>query len=141
MMRTSTLILFALLLASQGCRTFSGRPDPSWSADFDRAEALSICSLDGTLDVSEPETIERFSEIYANAKWKYGWHTIAVYPDDSLALLRADGTALRTFRYNDVLWELDDRNGVRTAELSDADRTWIDSLFARLPKPDAPDGG
>ena len=136
MMPTSRLTLFALILTALGCRSMSSRPDPDWNADFDRAKVLSIGSVDGVLDVSDPGTIEQLSRIYTDAKWVYSWNTYATYPDDTLVLLSADGAALRTFHYNGSLWELDDRNGVRIAELSETDRSWIELLFARLPDSD-----
>ena len=142
MMHTTRLIVLALLLVESGCHSTSHRADPSWKADFDRAAVLRIGSPDGFLDVTDSSVVERLSNIYANAKWDYCWHTTAVYPEHSLILLNADGTELRTFRYDirgapdtfGPLWEVDDREGVRTAELADADQSWIDSLLASLPE-------
>ncbi|KAA1257299.1 hypothetical protein LF1_54480 [Rubripirellula obstinata] len=132
MKRISLLWISLLVALLPCCRSSLGRPDADWISDFDRTTTLTLESGDVTLELSDPSTIDRLSSIYANVSWQRYWHTLPGDVGDRSIRLTSGGDTLRTLCYTGILWESDAYDDVRTAELSDGDRDWVDSLFSRI---------
>ena len=133
-MRLMACILMTSLLVSAGCRLGSNAPNPQWLADFQKTDAILIQYNNQELTVSDTETINRLQNIYTNAKWKPYWHTLPANLNERTIELREGQTKLRNFSYTGSLWESESYTKNRTAELSDTDKNWIESLFAKVPK-------
>ena len=115
-----------------GCRSLSSRANPEWIADLDRTDTIVLQADDATMSITDDATIRRLADIYANAKWEPYWHTLPGNWDRSIDLF-ADGDKLQHFSYTGVLWENERYDSNRTAKLADADREWIERLFAGIP--------
>ncbi len=137
-MRLATLLVISLLAAATGCRLSSRAPKPNWVADFKKADSILIRSHDNQYVISDAETISRLRNIYENARWKPYWHTLPGNLDDQRIDLQYGDTRLRHFSYAGSLWETESYTENRTAELSDSDAQWIESLFAHVPNGSSP---
>lgn len=131
-MRLAILLFVPLLAAVPGCLLSSRAPNPQWVADFQKTDSILLRSHDNQHVIADWETISRLRSIYENAKWKPYWHTL---PGDlghrTIDLYDGDNK-LRHFSYTGSLWETESYTENRTAELSDSDAQWIESLFARV---------
>ena len=135
-MRTLQLIAILLiaLVTVHGCRIASHAPNPQWLADFEKADAISIQKNNQQVALSDADTIDRLRDIYANAKWKLYWHTLPGHLNERTIDLLDGEDRLRHFSYTGSLWETESYTENRTADLSDSDRLWIESLFSALPE-------
>jgi len=132
-MRLARLLILPFLLAATGCLLSSRAPNPQWIADLQKTDSILIRSRDKEHLISDMETINRLRSIYENAKWKPYWHTLPGNLGDRTIRLQDGDTRLKHFCYTGSLWECGSYTENRTAELSDSDRQWIESLFARVP--------
>ncbi|WP_145055871.1 hypothetical protein [Lignipirellula cremea] len=136
-MRNVLLAVFLCGAAVLGCQTFSGRANPAWVADLEQADSLNLRTGEFSRKITEPKAIKRFREIYTKATWKpyvatlpfdLNKHTIEIYQKR---------TRLRLLAFTGDLWELEEdpnkESTVRTAELSDSDREWLETLFQTTP--------
>ncbi len=132
-----TATLLTALVAVTGCRMASNAPNPQWLVDFGKADAILIRQSKQQIAVADAETINRLQGIYANAKWKPYWHTLPGHLDDRTIDLLDGENRLRHFSYTGKLWETKSYTENRTAELSETDRQWIESLFSAVPDGEA----
>ena len=132
-MRLAILLIVPLLVAVPGCLLSSRAPNPQWVADFQKADSILIRSHDNQHVIADSETISRLRSIYENAKWKPYWHTLPNNLGDRTIDVYNGGNKLRHFSYTGSLWETASYTENRTAELSDSDAQWIESLFAHVP--------
>ena len=135
--------LFAPLLISQvifvGCRLATQAPDPEWVASFDQADAILVQRHRQQITISDAGTINRFKQIYTNAKWKpYMFNTLPSHLGERTITLIGGENRLRSFSYTGTLWETESYTENRTTQLSEIDRQWIESLFAALPESETP---
>ncbi|MGI9474745.1 MAG: hypothetical protein ACR2NZ_24650 [Rubripirellula sp.] len=79
--------------------------------------------------LTDDASMDRLRSIYSGAKWKTYWHTLPAHLSDKSIDLYRDDTRLQHFSYTGTLWEIEAYDKVRTAELSEDDRRWIESLF------------
>ena len=137
-MRTLQLTATLLIahIAVTGCRMASHEPKPQWLADFGSADAISIRKQQQQRVVSDAETIARLKDIYANVEWKPYWHTLPGNLNERTIDLLDGENRLRQFSYTGALWETESYTENRTAELSETDRQWIESLFSAVPESD-----
>ena len=133
--------LLTLLTFMPGCRSSHHVPDPKRIADFGRTTALTVRVRDNTIELTDSSTIQRMLDIYRDAKWQRYWHTLPANKDDRSIVLHDGDTELCTFGYNGVLWESSSYDDNRTAELTDADRDWVESLFAQISDSETANGG
>lgn len=133
-MRIARLILVASGLAFTGCRLASNAPNPQWLTDFQKTDAVLVRKTKQELTITDSDTISRLQNIYASAKWAPYWHTLPGNLDDRTIDLLDGENKLRHFSYTGVLWETESYTENRTAELSEADRRWIESIFAMVPQ-------
>ncbi len=129
-MRLARLLITPFLVAAPGCLLSSRAPNPQWVADFQKTDSILIRGHDRQHLISDAETISRLRSIYENAKWKPYRHTLPGNLGDRTISLQDGGARLRHFSYTGSLWEAGSYTENRTAELSDDDRQWIESLFA-----------
>lgn len=132
-MRFAILLTIPLLMAAPGCQFATRAPSPQWVADFRNTDAIVIRRNNSQNTISDVETITRLRRIYESAKWKPYWHTLPGNLGDRTIDLHRGDTKLRRFSYTGLLWETDSYTDNRTAELSESDAQWIESLFARVP--------
>ncbi len=127
------LILVTVTIATAGCRLASNAPNAKWLTDFQRTNAILVTKNKVQTTISDPQTIDRLREIYANAKWKTYWHTLpGNLGEQTIALLDGENK-LRHFDYTGALWESESYTENRTADLSEGDRQFIESLFTKFP--------
>ncbi len=134
-MRAIVLMLVTVTLLTAGCRFASNAPNPKWLSDFQRTNAILVTKNKSKdqLTISDTQAINRLRDIYANAKWQVYWHTLpGNLGERSITLLDGE-TEVRNFNYTGVLWESDSYTENRTAELSMADKQFIESLFDKVP--------
>ncbi len=134
-MRAIVLMLVTVTLLTAGCQLASNAPNPKWLSDFQRTNAILVTKNKNKdqLTISDTQAINRLRDIYANAKWQVYWHTLpGNLGERSITLLDGE-TEVRNFNYTGVLWESDSYTENRTAELSVADKQFIESLFAKVP--------
>jgi hypothetical protein len=129
-MRLARLLIIPFLVAAPSCQLSSRAPDPQWVADFQKTDSIVIRVHGRQHLVSDAQTISRLRSIYENAKWKPYRHTLPGNLGDRTIYLQDGDTRLRHFSYTGSLWETESYTENRTAELSDGDRQWIESLFA-----------
>lgn len=131
-MRAIALMLVTVTIVTAGCRLASNAPNPKWLTDFQRTNAILVAKKNDQLTISDPQAINRLRDIYANAKWKVYWHTLpGNLGEQTIALLDGENK-LRHFDYTGALWESESYTENRTAELSEADRQFIESLFTKI---------
>ncbi|MFO0911423.1 MAG: hypothetical protein U0795_00580 [Pirellulales bacterium] len=128
-MKVLALMLLSVTIMVAGCRLWSNAPNPQWLTDFQRTDAILVTKKNAQVTISDPQVIDRLRNIYANAKWKPYWHTLPGYIGDQTISLFDGETKLRHFDYDGGLWETESYNENRTAQLADADRQFIESLF------------
>ena len=134
-MRILFLLSLAMSIAS-GCHLPSHAPDPNWIADLQRADRMRLESKDGSLEISDPQAVDRMRKIYAQSEWEPYWDTLMVDPENRSVTLYDGATKLRSFGYAGGLSEAGSYTDVRTAALSEVDREWFDSLFATISQSD-----
>ena len=134
-MQAIALMLVTVTLLTTGCRLASNAPNPKWLIDFQRTNAIFVSKdkKKDQLTISDPQAINRLRDIYANAKWKVYWHTLPGNLGERTITLLDGEDKVRNFNYTGVLWESESYTENRTAELTDADTQFIESLFAKVP--------
>ncbi len=132
-MRLGRLLMITFLVAAQGCLLSSRSPNPQWLADFQKTDSILIHSHGKKHRISDAETINRLRSIYENAKWKTYRTTLPGNIGDRTIGLQVGDTRLRHFSYTGLLWETGSYTEIRTAELSDHEMQWIESLFDLIP--------
>ncbi|HBE66437.1 MAG TPA: hypothetical protein DDX19_27530 [Rhodopirellula baltica] len=137
-MRLTMPIIIPLLAAAFGCQFSSHAPNPQWLADFQKTDSILIRNHDQQHVIADAEAVNRLRNVYENAKWKPYWHTLPGNLGDRTIDLQNGETNLRHFSYTGSLWETESYTENRTAELSDSDARWIESLFALVPDGESP---
>lgn len=134
-MRAVALMLVTVTLLTAGCRFASNAPNPKWLTDFQRTNAILVTKnkKQDQLTISDPQAINRLRDIYAKAKWQVYWHTLPGNLGERTITLLDGETRVRNFNYTGILWESESYTENRTAELSEADKQFIESLFAKVP--------
>lgn len=130
-------MIVAVSITLLGCRSMSSRANPDWIADLNRADTIVIRVEDASTTIVDEDTIRRFVDIYANAKWEPYWHTLPADGWERSIELMVDGEQLRDFAYTGVLWESEGYDSNRTATLAAADQQWMESLFDEISTTDA----
>ncbi len=129
-MKLAALLIAASLISVSGCQFSSHAPNPQWLVDFQNTDSILIRNHDDQCVISDAETISRLRKIYENAKWRPYCHTLPGDLGDRTIELLDGKTSLRRFSFTGSLWECKSYTENRTAELSDSDVQWIESLFA-----------
>lgn len=133
-LRFVRVILVAILAFTIGCRLASNAPAPQRLADFKQADGIVLKSNQGQQTISDQRVITRLERIYSEAKWIPYRDTLPGQLSQRSITLRDDQTPLCHFDYTGTLWEGGSYTELRTAELSEEDRRWLDSLFAMIPQ-------
>lgn len=126
--RVATVAVVSLAwLTTGGCRTVASRPNTSTLDQFSQVDVVELKSGESITRIDDPAVIDRIRHIYASAKWK---PYIATLPAKTqrISCMR-DDTELFKLDYVGWLMEIEAYDSGRYAELSAADREWLDSLF------------
>ena len=129
-MRLLNLLAICLMVSFLGCEATPKQPDPEWIKDFDNADTVVLRRKNAApVTITDSATVNRLQSIYTDSKWVPYWHTLPGHLRERTIEIYNGDTKLRTFPYTGTLWESKSYTENRTAELSDADQQWIDSLF------------
>ncbi|MDB4386561.1 hypothetical protein N9Z47_04265 [bacterium] len=128
--RAILIMLAICCLSLASCRAMqSNAANPEWVADLARTDSMIVRSGDSTARITDTAQIQRFRELYTNAKWKRYLYTLPGNLNDRTIDVYQGDNELRHFSYVGVLWENERYDSNRTATLSDNDRLWLESLF------------
>ena len=128
--RPSILFVACASVVFFGCNAISKSPNPALTNDLNRADSI-LLQQEGEVPVrlTDADEIKRLCRIYVQSRWIPASHVFpATLGQRRISICQGD-TVLRTFAYNETLWESGAYTYNRKAKLSEADREWLESLF------------